>query len=840
MLLNYLKLAFRLMIRKPFFTIVNVTGLSVGFAVFFVLWQYSQNELKSDQQWKDWERIVRCAHIWQWTDDGKIWSQSQFGETWPEIVKKVSGDFPEIEGMARIFRQENFAKEHIPFHGKEIFLTRINERDERISFKETSIAYSDPNLFAFFAIPLVQGNENQVLREANSIVLSQRMAQRYFSNTDPVNQLLLINNDIPLKVTGVFADLPRNTHLEFEAVISTVGIVKYIDQSTFSLGGPHAYFKLSAGTDPKVLEDKINSNGANYWSEKIAANEKDIRKSEFYLQPLSDVPFVNYRWDYFKPKSAFLLKVLAGISVLTLFIAWVNYLQLSISLYWKRIKEMGIRKTNGATLWNFIHQFILESFLINTISVLLALTLIQIVKYSIGSLFGFYIPDWKDIQPSTIIIFVLAFSTAVALSALAPIFIAMNKVPRSLLNRIRGQTSGLKLSGLLVPIQFGFSVVLIVWVFMVFFQVDFMLKANMGINRNEVVLVDLPLSRQSTFTSDFSVFMEKVKSTKGIKQVTFFSSITGDADNNMVCMKLSDIINHACVDTNGGVDENFIPFFGIKLLAGRNFRPDYPADSAAIILSRRSIQRLGIAKPEDAIGQRILVNTGAWADRNFNFSEIIGIVEDYYGGKTSLIINQGMGEGHGGIILTYKDKFIPASKPQKIALRVNLPLYSEVIREVEKVYNDIFPGQLCRVYFLDEQIGRFYDQEKTARNQILLFTIIAIGITCLGLLGMISNKVVEKTKEIGIRKVLGADLRHITQILLSTTIKQVIVATVIGIPAAYYLTQQYLQKFSVRVELQWWHYVLPIAILVVIMLGTVATVVWDAVKRNPVEALKYE
>jgi putative ABC transport system permease protein len=840
MLLSYLKLSLRLLARNPFFTFINVAGLSVGFAVFFILWQYSQSELRSERQWKDWDRIVRCGFIWKYTDDNVSWFQNQFGCHWPEMTKRVSEDFPEIEEMVRIFRQENFTREHIPQHGRELFLTRINEREERLSFKETSLVYADPNLFNLFSIPMIKGDRTKALSEINSIVLSEKMVKKYFGNQDPINQFLLINNEIALKVTGVYADLPRNSHLDFEAVISTKGIDKYINQSVLTMGGAHTYFRLAHGVNVGQFQNKINDLGDVYWKEKIPVSQKDMTKQEFFLQELKDVPFVNYRWDYFKPKSAFYLNVIAGVSILILFIAWVNYIQLSISFYRKRMKELGIRKANGARISDFARQFLIESFLVNGVSVLLALTLVQLARDPLRLLFDFYVLDWSAMELSTVLIFAFVFVVGVGISGLTPALMASNRDPRSLFNRLKQKGNALSFSNGLVAGQFSIAIVLIVWVFTILFQIDFVLKADLGLNRDHVVLVDLPLSRNTNFDADFAVFMERVKQLEGIGQATFFSSITGDADNNMICLKQSAALNDVCVDTNGGVDENFIPFFQIKLLAGRNFKHDFPSDSSTVILSRRAINRIGISNPEEAIGKKILVNSGTWTNSQFKYSEIIGVVEDYYGGSTSLIKNVGISDGDGGIILTYKENFIPGSRAQKIALQINMERYGEISKSLEQLYKEIFPEQLFSIYFLDEQIGRFYDREKIARNQIILFTVLAIGIACLGLLGMISNKVVEKTKEIGIRKVLGAQLHQIAQLLLNTTFKQIIIASIIGIPVAYYLTQQYLQKFSERIELQWWHFTLPVFILVLIMLATVAYVLWKAAKSNPVEALKYE
>jgi putative ABC transport system permease protein len=289
------------------------------------------------------------------------------------------------------------------------------------------------------------------------------------------------------------------------------------------------------------------------------------------------------------------------------------------------------------------------------------------------------------------------------------------------------------------------------------------------------------------------------------------------------------------------VDEDYLLFYDIKLLVGRNFIKDDQPD--AILISRFAATRLGFKSPEDAVGSRINLYLHPQV-RNWKDAEIIGVFENF---RLDSFLNmsesstEATDEGR-GVILMYKNQtFADAiSNPEKISIRVSPQNFEETIASIQTLYEEQFQGNVFTWYFLDDHANQVYVHEKTARNQIVLFTALAIFIACLGLLGMISNKVVEKTKEIGIRKVMGAQLYQIAQILLSTTVKQIVIATIIGIPVAYYLTQQYLEKYSERIILQWWHFCLPVAILVSIMFASIASVLWKAAKNNPVEALKYE
>ena len=841
MLLNYLKLSLRLLARNPFFTFINVAGLSVGFAVFFVLWQYSQSELKSDQFHKNFERIVRLGFIWRWTDDNVNWVDTQFGIIYPEIVEALAPQFPEIEEYVRVFPQDNFTREHIPHHGKEFVITYLTNRKEIISFKESNVAYADPNLFQFFSIPLEKGDPNTVLNLANSVALSHSTALKYFGKEDPIGKIISINNEISLYITGVFKDIPNNSHLNFSMVISTVGIRNNINRFVASPSGPISYFRLKEGTSIEAFERKINEKGSHYWDEKIPKTQAHMVKARYFLQPLKEIQFSNYFMDFFKPKSKSFLNTIAVMSVLVLLMAWMNYMNLALSANMKRLKEMALRKLSGANITDVIFQFTLEAALTNVIALLAAFTFIQLLNFETIHWVGLYIPAWSQLSFSAILILLGIVAVGILLMGILPGLAILNKTPHFLLRF--GQTKPAKfgIKHLLVTFQFSMAIMLIVWSFTFFLQLDQIMKANIGISYQQVILVDLPVHQKHNFENDVSTFIKMLDGQREIEGKTFFSAITGDPDAGItyVCLKRNTASNTVCVASNGGVDEKFIPFFKINLLAGRNFLSDSPSDSSNIILSRAALERMGVSNPQEGVGLKILVNRGNWTTENFAEVQVIGIFEDYF--NRSLMLPNSGHYSHTGIILTYKDRLIRQSIPHKVAVRISRSTpVNAGISAIKNIFKVTFPGEIFKCYFLNDHVNTLYIDEELARNQVLSLTLLAIGIACLGLLGMIANKVVEKTKEIGIRKVLGADLHQIAQILLNTTFKQIIIATAIGLPVAHYLTQQYLQKFSERIELQWWHYALPVTILILIMLCTVATVVWKAAKSNPVEALKYE
>jgi putative ABC transport system permease protein len=373
--------------------------------------------------------------------------------------------------------------------------------------------------------------------------------------------------------------------------------------------------------------------------------------------------------------------------------------------------------------------------------------------------------------------------------------------------------------------------VLLIWIGAVYFQLDFIISKSIGIEKNGVLIVDVPLDQKTGFESKLTYFMDQAAHISGIQRLAVSKSVAGDYAGYGIAVKRNPNDSQLGIYTNGGVDENFITLYGIKLIAGRNFQANKPADQKAILISELASVHLGFADPTSAIGEKLIL---PWFNRE---AEVIGVYEDYEFGPFFVEQNNRKGPDS---FLTYKDYLIPTFYPSKISIKVNLNELSSAIPSLNNLYKSVFPEETFQWGFLDENIARHYANEKISRNQIILFTLIAIGIACLGLLGTVYNKAAQKTKEIGIRKMLGAELNQIARILVHTTIKQVIVATVISLPVAYYLTQQYLNKFSDRITLQWWHYIVPVGVLLLIMSATIASVVWKTTRSNPVDALRYE
>jgi len=827
MLVNYLKLSLRLLIRNPFFTFINVVGLSIGFAVFFILWQYSQSELRTDQFHKDSERMARLFL----TVSSSSHDES-FGALPPTFAPVIKAEVPEIEDFVRFISRHRF-QEIIPDHDNYVYFSYLSENQDKHSFIEENVIYADQNFFQFFNYPLASGDPDKVLIDPHSIVVSASTARKYFGKEHPQGRILYLNDSIPFKVTGVFYDLPRNTSLVLDIVLSTNRIPDQVNNWYSKTNSTGIFFKYQKGRSLSDVENKINQ----VFEKKLQKQMKGFWLAEKYkasLMPLHDLVFSFKAASI--PRSKFALTLLSVLSVIVLSMAWINYVNLSISMNIKRSKELAARKAVGARPSDFIKQFVAEAATINSLSFLLAISLVQLVKKPIETMFNFYIPVWNEDTPVSILIIASVLVTGVVLTGVYPAIVTARKTPKEIFGR-NGMNKNNPVSAVLTVIQYTSAIALIVWVFSVSEQIKYILNKDMGITIDRVVAIDLPVSDQKIIKGNLDPFQDQANNLPGIIDLAISSTLPGDRNYNANGIMKDDSQDVHYVESNGGVNERFVPFYGIKLLAGRNFSGDNLSDHHSIIVSVNALSKIGFVDPLEALGKKILIESGGLNAAKKVEAEVIGIIQDY---RRHPFYPENESVNKDGTILTYGNYLVEKNTVRKISVLIHSSGFKETMKALEQLYSAFFPGKIFSWYFLDDYFNRLYQAEKTLRNQIILFTVLAIGIACLGLLGVISNKALEKTKEIGIRKVLGAGLKNLCGVLLTNTFRQVLLSVIIGMPLAWYLTEQYLQEFSDRLTTEWWHYALPVLILLITMLATITSVLFKAMRTNPTESLRYE
>jgi putative ABC transport system permease protein len=509
---------------------------------------------------------------------------------------------------------------------------------------------------------------------------------------------------------------------------------------------------------------------------------------------------------------------------------------LSIARVTRRFKEIATRKVSGAGTFDIVSQFVTESIVTNGFALALSFTLIQIVRAPAGELFNIYFITPKSLTISSALIFFSIVLAGTVVTGLYPSFISMVRKPRDLFNQNSSAGNKSHAPSFLTVAQLSAAMIFIMLTFTVSYQLNHILNMDTGIKKDQVIEIEGPLVKPDNYTTILNALKKEVLTLLNVSSFSASSFPVNQVNGIGFNVKRIGAADSFGMDSNG-VDEDFLSIYGLKILAGRNFVIDDPSDR--IIITRFGSKRLGFASPEDAIGSR--VNVSIQGDPEWKEVEIIGVIENFRNISFFETQNATQANTEGrGMVLTYKDHLSKTFTPEVISVRVSPNQFEKNIADIEKLFKREFPSMVFSWSFIDDKINKVYAQEKIARNQIVLFTTLAVIIACLGLLGMISNKVAEKTKEIGIRKVLGARIYNIARVLLNATIKQIAMATMFSIPIAFYLTQQYLEKYSERINLHWWHFALPVLILAVIMFTTVASVLWKAVKNNPIDALKCE
>jgi putative ABC transport system permease protein len=432
----------------------------------------------------------------------------------------------------------------------------------------------------------------------------------------------------------------------------------------------------------------------------------------------------------------------------------------------------------------------------------------------------------------------VAVVSAVIITGLYPAMVCIKRNTFNIFVSHTTRDSKRTISQFLTTAQFTAAIVLISWTLIVYVQLNHILTIDIGMDREGVVIIEGPVVKPENYSQKIQTFGRRLKNIAGVADVTTSRYMVGDTDWNKPGELIVAGTNIKSGSEVNGVNEDYIPFFGLKLLAGRNFNPDEKDNS--IIISKQTAQRLGFREPGNAVGIKmgtVTGNGGATLE-----TEVIGVIEDYRIApyfdytrtNTSLVL------GGYGVALLYSDKLFPELSPEKIALKVNIKDVRGTIAVIESQFHDSFPGNVFEWKFLDDQINRAYADEKIARNQLLLFTVLAIGIAILGLVATMTHRISLKTKEIGTRKILGAKGIQIGQLLVNSFLFQFLVAGFIAIPVAHYLGNQYLQKYSDQVAIEWWLYLIPLAILMLIMFTAIASLLRKAANTNPVESLRYQ
>ncbi len=819
MIKNYFKTAWRNLVKNKAFSFINIAGLSIGMAACLLILQYVSFELSYDQFNKNASDIYRVYN--DRYQNGKLVQHGTI--TYSAVSKAMQDDFPGIINHARVEPENSVI---------------ITYNEKKIGAQEGFAV--DNSFLNMFSYPLVAGNSVSALQQPNTVILSETLTRKIFNirdnNFQPVigKAIVLERDSLPYKITAVCKDVPENSHLHFDFLMSYITLYsgnnswKESDYDFTDSDFWH-YIQLKHGTDYKKLEAKFPAFSERHFQ----GNKISGSVEKFYLQPLSKAHlYSDFEYEIGKTGSATVVWGLLIIAILIIVIAWVNYINLSTAKSLERAKEVGVRKVTGATKQQLIRQFLTESFIINIVALLIALLFVLLVQNSFNSLIQHQLSlsylFQKGLSGYNITIALLILILAgIVVSGFYPAFILSSFRPILVLKgKFTTSKKGIVLRKALVIGQFGITVALIIGSFVIYKQIKFVNDQNLGMNISQMLIVKPPelTNWDSTFISRENSFTEQLKRLPHVLGATTSWNVSGDEIGRSFNVRRidQDSTTHFTM-RHMGVGIGYIDLYKIKLLSGRDFTyTDFNPDFGKLhnlILNESATKLLGYSSPQDAIGKTIIRGRKKW--------DIIGVINNYHQKSLRYPIEPTM--------------LFPAySTNSSISVKVDIKELPATIASVKKIYDIFFPGNLFDYSFLDETFSKQYSNDRLFGKVFAIFAGFAIFIACLGLFGLSLFATTQRTKEIGVRKVLGASVSNIILLLSKDFIKLVIIAFLIASPVAWYIMYNWLQGFAYRINIGWWVFAAAGILSIIIALMTISFQAIKAAIANPVKSLRTE
>ncbi|MGS2738563.1 ABC transporter permease [Sinomicrobium sp. M5D2P17] len=799
MISNYFKIAFRNLWRHRNFSLLNIGGLTIGMTAGFLIFLYISYELGFDGFHSKGDRIYRVVTDLKTPSDENKWSLSSWAFA-PHLYK----EFPEIESAARI----------TPFGSA--------FQKGTTSFMEDETIAADSTFFRIFDFKLLQGDQKTCLQKPFSIVLSQSTAKKYFGDQNPVGQTLegtFFEKEYPVTVTGVMEDFPVNSHIQANIILSVSTIIENLDQKSdldnqWINFNPFTYVLLGNDADFRTLEQKFPDFTERKIGEKMKANKLFLTLK---LEPFEKIHLWTDRGahdhDRGNIKNIYIFGIIA---VFTLLIACINFVNLTTARSVERAREVGVRKVIGAGKKQLRLQFIGESVIISLLALLITIgTTYLLLPYFNRLADKIITPDFA-FSPSHIIILLC---TALCIGILAGIYPAMVLSSYKPVKVLKGNFStgfkGVLLRKTLVVFQFSISIALIIGTIVIYHQMHFMHNMDLGFKKDQILVLT------PGFSSKNETLKQSMQNLPGVLSASLSSSVPGE----------SNAIAYSSIENRTGdmqqtslatyfIDFNFIKQFDLKIIAGRSLSPEFATDTTeAMLVNEKAVKAFGYDSPEDIIGKRF----DQWEQQG----RIVGVVNDFNFNSLRSDINP----------LAFR---IEPKQYYDLALQVSTENLPQTIATIEAKWKQHFPKKPFDFFFMDEFLDKQYRSEERFGQLFLNFAVLAIIISCLGLLGLASYSVLQRKREIGIRKVVGASVPRIVNLLSKEFIWLVVIAFLIASPLVWLGMHYWLQNFAYRIDIQWWIFATGGGLALFIALATVSFHAVKAAMANPVKSLKTE
>lgn len=810
MLQNYMKVAWRSLLRYKLYTAIKIGGFALGISACLLIALFIQDELSYDQHYSQKDRIYRLLN----SDDsqGELMKWTAFQAPIAEVLTQ---DFPEVETVARL----------IPYNWYNAGSNQFRPAKQKINNHEETFAYVDPEFLEILEIPMVYGTTAEALAQPSSMVISRRIADKYFPNQDPVGETIILNEEVdqPYKIGGVMENLPSNTHLKHDFLISLKEVEFWPgEQESWCCSNYNTYVLLRPETDIDQLEKKLLAIRDNYMvpffrRQKDQGADEMAKHHRFILQPIADIHLhSNGISDFYRNGDIRVVWLFGMIAILILLLAAINFINLSTAKSANRAKEVGLRKVIGSFRSNLIRQFLTESIVYSFLAFAIGISLAYLALPVFNPIAekSLQIP-WGDWQLYPILLFSLVLIGLLAglypamyLSGFKPIEVLKGSLSRGSKNH--------RLQGTLVVFQFGISVLLIIGATVVSKQMEFILNKDLGYDKDQVII----LHGTNTMENQLPVFKEQLRQLDAVQNATASNYLpVSDAkrDQNQFWKEGKEQEEIGVGAQFWSVDEDYIPTLGIRLITGRNFSTEMAGDSSAIIINESMAKKMGFDNP---IGKRI---TNGYRPT----ATIIGLMEDFHfesmkGRITPLSLSFGSGA------------------PATLAVKIKAEAVGSAIKEMSKLWEEFLPNQPIRYTFLDERFAKMYREVKRTGSIFAGFSLLAVVIACLGLFALSAFMVEQRRKEVSVRKVLGASVGHLFQLLTTHFLQLILVAFVIAMPLAWYLMKRWLEDFTYRIPITGDIFLLAGSAILLIALLTISFEALKAAVSNPVKHLRSE
>jgi putative ABC transport system permease protein len=797
----FIKIAIRNILKNKLYSLINIIGLVVGITAFLLIIIYVQYERSFDRFYIDSERIYRLRYERSSAEGESV----KFASCCPPAALRIRELYPEVEKIARIFR----------------YRATVLSVDRK--FYEERMYFAEPQIFEVFNFKMITGDPSRGISDANCAFISESYSKKYFGNGNPLGQTITVDKEMSFVITGIFYDIPRNSHLKFDILLSWPNLVTHYGadiESSWGDTGFFTYFKLKPSVSPADFEIKLKSLVDRDFGEVLKQYKLTL---DLKVQPLNDIHLnSNFMQEMEMNGNSDTVSFLSIIAIFIIIIAWVNYINITTAQSLTRATEVGLSKVAGAARSQLAGQFFIETVIVNLLAFIASLLFLFLFFPLFRNLTGIPSGYFSINQGWFWLIFSVLFVSSVFLSGAYPVLVLTSfKTSEVLRGKFLHSKSGIFIRKALVVFQLLMAICLITCTLFVYRQVNFLQRQDKGISISNVLAVRAPRVRDSSFRSKLIAFKEEL-----IKnQIIIKFSVGTEVPGRQILWDAGGIFRVGSDQSKNyqiiGVDYDYLDLLGAKIIAGRNFDKTF-SDSSSLILNEKAIKWMGFGSPGEAVGQMV----NYWDI----IYKIVGVVKDYR--------QQSPKEAYEPHIF----RFMPYGRDLRGFFVMKILPGSEirVLRLVAEKYSDFFPDNPFDHFFLEDYYAQQYKNERLLGTVFGAFALLSIIVTCLGIFGLTFFMMLQKRKEISMRRIAGSNVAGIILLFSKDFIIITSIAFITAIPICYYWLRVWLETFEVKMEVSVWNFIFPFLITLFLTLVTIGFIVNRTASVSPADNLRSE